>query len=514
MYQNHADTSIFKSAIIVSLIIIASKLLGFGREVIIANFYGANSMTDAFFFANAMPAMLFPSICNSLSTAFVTLYIGKMKTDGIKSDLYASRMLLWTTLASICLSIIGIIITPKIVPVFAPGFVGKQLELAVSLSRLSMSAFVFIMLQYMLSSILNSKKIFVGSQICGLLYNAVIISATLFIGQGHTMKTLMIIMIFGSLSHVLGLFYLCKMNMHVCFFVRPCKQEIKELFILSLPILLSNTVVQLSTIVEKYLGSSLTNGSISALSYAGVLRNLVISVVVMSLSTVLYPTLASSIADNNVEQYKNNLTFSLTGLNLLIIPIAFITLIDSKLIVSIVFNRGNFSQDAVKLTSIVLMSYAPSFIFIGFREVLTRAFFAIKDTKTPMINGTIGILCSIVFCVTFTQTLGLYGLALGTTVSSFVTMVLLFWNAFKLLPAISFTDIIYSVSKQFIAGLGMICIILIIHNCNIDMKDMYMFVVDTFAGVLAYLVFLILLKSREIIVLKKILIEKFKTRCL
>ena len=501
--------SILSATIFVSLLIILGKILGFFREMIIAAYYGATALTDAFFFAQGMPAMIFPAVCNSLSTAFISLYVKRLAENGEQEgDRYASRMLATTTILGVILSVAGVLLAPVLVPLLAPGFAGEQLNLAIHLTRLTMGAFVLTMLQYMLCAILNSKKLFIGSQVAGLLYNAVIVAITVVLGRGQSMDTLTLTVVAGMAIQVLALMFCCRGQFTFCFGLSPIHRDSGILLRLALPILLGNSVVQLNNIVDKALCSMLPAGSLSALSYANTLNTLVISVFISSLSTVLYPTLTADAASGNMDRYGKTLMQSMTNLTMLLIPISCITFLDAEEIIRIIYARGDFSEEAVVVTALVLSCYAPRFVFAGFREVLTRAFFALQDTKTPMIAGSIGVGCNIVFSLLFVRWLGVAGIALGTVVSVFVIAVLLLWWTHKKLPMLPVKNLIFRLGKQMAAS-GVLIIALMAFRSFVDIPwPLIRFATDTAVGFAVYLLALWMMGAEEVNTVLRVLKRK------
>lgn len=423
--DNRGKQSIITATILVSLLVIVSKILGFVREAIIAAYFGANEYTDAFFLAQNMPSMLFPAVCNSVSIAFTSLYVKRINEDDVTGDLYGSRMLNASFILGVLLSVFGLIISPIIVPVFAPGFKGAQLELAILLTRLTMSAFSLTMLTYMLTAILNSRRFFIGAQIAGVLHNVVLILCLFVFGPGQSMEFLTITFVFGLFVQVLVLVLCCKNKFTYHFLVNPFHEETKRLVLLSTPILLGNCVSQINSIVDKMLSSTLGNGSVSSLSYATTLYTVVVSVFIMSLSSVLYPSLIDHIANNDKDGLSRDLIRSLLMLSLALFIISAISIYDSNTIVRIVFGRGNFDSIAVKNTSAALLFYCPCFVFYGIREALSKLFYAIQDSKTPMINSAVGVIVNIITSISLVRIMGIAGIALGTTVSAIVSSILL-----------------------------------------------------------------------------------------
>ena len=494
MKERATHHSILKTSIALTLIALLSKIIGFARESLIAAYYGATAETDAFFFAYSMPGMIFPAVCSSLSTAFISLYVKHLEEDGkVLGDQYASRMLNATVLLGLFLSALGVILSPVIVPLLAPGFTAEQDLLAIRLSRMSMGAFVFLMLQYMLTAILNSKQRFIGAQLAALSYSISIVVITVFLGPGQSMDTLMLTVIGGMLIQAMALALSCIGHFHWTISLSPFHHETRHLIQLALPILLGNSVVQLNEIVDKALGSTLPEGSLSALNYGNTLSALVITVFITSLSTVLYPTLTSNAATGNLEQYGRTLLKSMSGLSLILVPITVITLLTSEDIVEFVYARGAFDHLAVEYTSIVLACYAPMFVFSGIREVLTRGFFALQDTRSPMWNSSIGVGCNIVFSLLFVRWIGIAGIALGTTVSALVTAVLLLWNTHRKLPFLSLRPFFRNFIKQMIAGAAAFFTLLCFRQYIFLPYALFRFAVATAVGFAVYAIVLLLL---------------------
>ena len=491
--------SILGATVIIAVLTVLGKVLGFGREALIAAYYGASAETDAFFFAQGMPDTVFPAVCSSISTAFVSLYVKRLTECGEREgDVYASRVLSASTLLGVLLSGVGVLFAPLLVPLFAPGFSGTQLTLAVHLTRLVMGAFVLTMLKYILCAILNSKKFFIGSQMAGLLYNAVIILLTVLIGRGKSMDILTITVIIGMAMQVVVLALCSRGHFHYTLGRNSFHSETAQLLRLALPVLLGNSVWQLNNIVDKALGSMLPEGSLSALSYANSLSALVISVFVTSISTVLYPTLTSMIADTDREQYGKILLQGLTGLSLILIPLASITLLTASDIVDIVYARGSFDQTSVKYTSLVLACYAPQFLFVGIQEILTRGFFALQDTKTPARNSAIGVVCNIFCSLALVRPFGIAGIAVGTTISSFVSAALLLNDARRRIPSLRLYQFFSSVGKQLLAGAVVIAALLVFRQAVSIPWPILRFAADTAVGFLAYLLVLLPLHCQEL----------------
>lgn len=480
--------ALLRATVSVSVITILSKFLGFFRETLLADYYGATAETDAFFFAQSMPGTLFGVVSSGVSTTFISLYSARLvQESAVDADRYASRMALFSTILALGLSGVGIALAPFFVLLFAPGFSGGQLALAVSLTRLTMSTLVLTMLVSMFGAILNCKKRFVSVQLCGLLYSGTIIAAIVFLGRGQRMEALTFAVVLGYFMHMAAL-ALCSLRcFRPTFRLSPFHSDTAEMLRMSLPIMLGNAASSLNAITDQVLGSLLPDGSLSALSYSRTLTGLVTSIFIASLFTVLYPALAADAANGDMESYGKRITQSLTVLSWILIPVSLLTLLDAEDIVSAVYARGSFDQTAVSYTGAALAGYALMFIGSGIREILTRAFYARQDTRTPMRNTLYSIGCNIVLSIILSRYLGLAGIALGTTISCTLAAGLLLRNTKRKLPFVRLSGFFSRLWRQLLAGAVMCAALAAFHRlAQPPSAPFWRFALDTLAGFAVY----------------------------
>lgn len=505
------EGKIIKAAMLVSIMTIISKPLGFIREAIIAAYYGANAQTDAFFLAQNMPALLFPAVCMSLSTAFLTMYVSKsIKYGEQEGNEFANSAILFNIAISGILSLFAFIFSPIIVKLFAPGFDKETLLLATKLTRIVMSAFMLLMLKYMLSSVLNSKEFYIGDQIAGILYNATIIGITILVGNRFGVYGLTWTFIFGYIVQDIVLIYLTRKRFRFKLPEKIITNDTKQMFKIAFPILIGNSVVQLNGIVDKVLASKLESGTVSALSYSNTLNSFVISIIITSLSTVLYPTMTDYIARDDKERLIESITKSIIMLVLILAPISIITAIYSGDVVKIAYGRGSFGEEAVVLTSSALMFYGLSYMFIGIKEVTTKVFYAYKDTKTPMINSIISVGLNIIFSIILSRYMGVAGIALGTTLSTVIATLIFLFSIKRKIPELSFDDFRNTFYKIIIASCITTISIIFFKFISRDFSSLVRFLLVTVIGFMIYLCTLYILKCNELHTIIRFIKQKIK----
>lgn len=496
--------NLLKTSLIVTIISVLAKFIGFARDAVIAAFYGANWKTDAFFFAQSMPGIVFPAVCNSLSTAFLTMYVTKSVEDKTEADVYGSKAVTFSVFFAIVLSIVAILLTPIIVPFLAPGFSLEQIELAKYLSRITMAAFVLIMIQYMLGAILSAKKLFYGAQIAGLFYNASVIIITIILGKNQDMDVLTYTVVIGHIIQVIALCFIVRKNFKYSFRLRLNNEEMKSLVRLTLPIILGNSIVQINNIVDKVLSSLLGDGAMSALSYSNTLNRFITGVVITTLSTVVYPILVEKFSKNELKDFCSGIINSISIGLIVLIPISIITTMCASDIVKIVYERGSFDETATKLTSLALMFYGMMFVFAVVQEVVTRAFYSMKDTKTPLKAAAIAIINNAIISYVFSRIMGmgLGGIALGTTLSTFFASVLLLIALRKRIPELRLTKLKDTAVKLLISSIVLIIAIMVMNNLFLGVRLIIRFSLITVITFIIHIGVLVLLKCDDLRIIK------------
>src|SRR5690606_12151384 len=159
---------------------------------------------------------------------------------------------------------------------------------------------------------------------------------------------------------------------------------IKNMLFLAIPVIIGSSVNQINKLVDRTLASQISIGGISALNYANTLNLFVQGVFVVSISTVMYPLISKMASKGNMDGLKKALAQAITGINLLVIPATVGSLFFAEPIVTLLFGRGAFDEQAIAMTSTAFFFYSIGMLGYGLREVLSRAFYSMQDTRTPM----------------------------------------------------------------------------------------------------------------------------------
>lgn len=499
-----------KIAGLIILITVVSKFFGFARDITLAYFYGASNVSDAYLIALTIPSVIFAFISTGISTAYIPMYSKIEKEYGVaEGNKYTNNLVNILLVLCTLIAISSLLFTEQIVIVFASGFEGETLELAIQFTQVSIIGIYFTGLIHIFSGYLQIKGNFMIPALIGFPLNFFII-LSIFLSSNIHIMILAIGSVIATASQLLLLLPFLRRKGYRYAFTFDLKDEhIKKMMYLALPVIIGASVVQINVLVDRTIASRIVVGGISALNFANTLNGFVLGIVVVSISTAMYPLISKMAAEKNIIGLKKSVAEAISGVNLLVIPATIGFMIFAKPIVTLLFGRGAFGAEAIALTSYALFFYSLGMIGMGLNMVLSRAFYSIQDTKTPMINATIAIVLNIILNIILSKLLGIGGLALATSISAIVTMILLFISLHKKIGPFGLKKLTISFMKILIASCLMGAIAwgsyyFLKENININLA----LVITIVLGAAVYFVLIYFMKIEEVNVIISILKRK------
>jgi putative peptidoglycan lipid II flippase len=445
-----------KTALVLMIITIVSKLVGFLRELTLSYFYGASNISDAYLIALTIPSVIFAFVGNGIATSYIPLYSNIVQEKGVAlAERFTNNLINFVLLICTLIIVLGLLFTEPLVKVFASGFTGDTLNLATLFTKIMLFGLFFTGLVYIFNSYLQIKNNFIIPALVGFPLNILTITAIILSSKGN-----ILILAIGSVLAILSQLLLLapsiyKKGFRYHFILDRRDGYLKKLVYLSLPIIIGVSVNQINVLIDRTLASQIVEGGISALNYANRLNLFVQGLFVLSISTVMYPMISKMAAAKDMVGLKKVLSESISGINLLVIPATVGAMVFAEPIVRMLFGRGAFGEQAVALTSYALFFYALGMVGYGLRDVLSRAFYSLQDTRTPMINAAIAVVLNIILNIVLSRYLGIGGLALATSISALLCTLLLFLSLRKKIGHFGLKDISLSFGKIVIASLVM-----------------------------------------------------------
>ena len=409
-----------------------SRVLGLVRDILIAAVMGTGPISDAFLVAFKLPNFfrrLFAE--GAFNAGFVPLFARLLEERGQEQarrfaeqvlSLLLVTLLVFVTVFQVCM--------PWLMHGLAPGFADKPwtFDLAVSLTRLTFPYLLFISLVSLLAGILNSLQRFAAAAAAPILLNlSLILALTVFTTYtrtpGHAAAWGVAV---AGILQFLWLLHACERAGILLRLPRPrLSPKIKELMRLMLPVALGAGVMQVNLLVDIILASLLREGSITYLYLADRLVQLPIGVVGVAVGTALLPTLSRLLAAGEEQSAKENLNRATELSMLLAFPATAALVLFSTEFVQVIYQRGGFTGGSARATATALSVYAfglPAYVMV---KVLGPAYFARKDTRTPVVIGVIAVVVNFILNIILMRYLQHVGLALATALSGWLNVFLL-----------------------------------------------------------------------------------------
>lgn len=416
------------------LLTLLAKLIGFFREIMLSSFFGATGVSDAYLISQNIPGTIFTFVGTGLMTSFIPVYYKVLEKDGKEQAVKFTNSLLIVILSFSAFIILLIWLCTKwIVKMFAIGFEGETLYYAIWFTRISSLSLFLSSLIYVFSSYLQANKIFTITAFAAI-PNSLCIMIGIILGAKVNIWLLSIFSVISIAVQLLVLVPSIKKTGYSAKQYSPINFRdgyIKDFFSLLAPVIIGVSINQLNLLIDRTIASEVAIGGISALTYADSLIQFIQGGLVQPVATVYYPQITDAVSKGDYKHAVQIFKISLNMVLSILIPITVGLIVFSRPIISLLFMRGAFDEKAVDLTSTGVMFYAVGICFVAIREFLSRYFYADSDTRTPMINASIGVFINILMNLFLSRIMGISGLALATSVSAIVAVVLLWRIAIK-----------------------------------------------------------------------------------
>ncbi len=438
--QSTPSTNVVRSAGIVSIAVFSSRITGLVREQVLAAMFGAGQVFDAYRIGFLIPNLtrdLFAE--GALSSAFVpifTEYLSKRSREEAArlANLVASAIIL--VVGGVC--ILGMLFSPQLVGMIAPGFrdTPGKFELAVQLTRIMFPFLVLVALAAQAMGILNACNRFGVPATASTMFNIGSLTAGLLLGK--------VLGPYTGISDIHGMAYGAVIGGALQFAwqipalraagfrLRPIidwsDPGLRRIAWLMGPAILGNAAVQINVTVNSNLASRLGDGPVSWLGFAFRFMQLPIGIFGVAIASATLPAISRSASSRNFEEFRATLSRSLGIVFLLTVPSAVGLAVLGKSIVGAVYEHGKFSAFDTAQTAQALAWYALGLIGYSAIKVINPAFYALQDSRTPMIISFGSIVVNFVVAMVTVQFLGWghSGLAMSTSAVATFSAVALF----------------------------------------------------------------------------------------
>lgn len=450
--------TIAKGAVVVMAATLLSRVFGFIRDVVIAQYFGVTEATDAYQATYPVIAGIGMAVAASVSAGLIPVlnkYI--VADDRENTSAVVNTLLNFLLLILFLVVLVGLFAVPAsdLVKIFTR-FEGESVQLTADLIRIMLPSLVFISLMGVASGFLNSRQHFLFPALGPIVTSVFIIGSVIALDPSLGIKRLAI----GTMAGFAFQFIIQLPAMYRKGFRYKLELSVKHpgvtrAFKLMVPVLITSLAPPLILWVERRLASGLDTGSISALTYAFRIMQLPQGLFVMAVVVPLFPALSSLAAQKDFEKLKETLIKGIGVLAVVMIPASAGLIALDVPIVRLLFERGAFKPEDTVPTAYALAFYSLALFPLAIRDIFRRGFYSLQDTLTPVKVTVFGFIINVALDILLVKIMGIGGLALGTAIAVLVEVAVLYHFLGNRLNGISLKPFFTTMFKIMISSIAM-----------------------------------------------------------
>jgi len=504
-----------QTTLMVTVIIFASKAVGFVREILRANYFGTGVENDAYVAAYSLfyiPIMLLTSM---ISSTMVPLYIDARAQGGAKrANRFASNALNLFALMSIALSALMMVFARPLIHLIYSGYDAARLDMSVHMARIMMPSMVFVVTSIMLSSILNATRHFMAAQLTGFALSFGMIVSTVGFSARYGIDALAWGVFGAGLLQVMILLPALRGDFRYSLILRPKDARFTKMLKLGVPALLSMAVTEMSHMVDQTLGSGLNAGDVSSLDYAFRLISVITGVIGVPIITIMFSRMSEKAAEKDRQGIVDIVTQSAEVLLMVLLPIAVLGCALSQDIIRFTYMRGRFNEQSMVVTSGLFFCYLLGVVSFCLSDLLNRAFHSMQKTRITMVVSLCVMTANAVISFILSRFIGVNGLALGTVIASFMGTTALAVLLRRRLGRLGLSRMAVEVGKMVVAAGAALAFAIFARDLLSGRDDalkvqvLLRLITAGIGGLLVYLGALRLMRARQLSLLKMMLRRK------
>lgn len=404
-----------------SFFLILGKILGFVRTALVASTYGAGFISDIYSFEDSFINEIFAIFSTFLACAFIPRYLS-LDENG-RNRLF-NLLLNWGTVIMLFFTVICYVFTKPLLYIFVPGYFELyNIDQIIYVTRINLIMLIITFLVNYILVVLQAHEIFIYLSFESIILNIVVISYLFVIPEQGIVGLLLCRIVAYLLLLILVSVKLKKsIPLSYKFILTIRDKNLIDMVRLSIPMLGITVLWQVNYIIDKSMASELVSGSVACLHYANMISMIIYNVIGYIVSTYAYPTLSK--IQSNDTKVKKTFNEYLAILLQLVLPVSILTMFYAGYASELLYGHGNMSNDSVKIIAHILIMYLPGSIAYCIKNLYSKLFYIKQNTKIVLIIDVVGCLVNIVLNLTLVKVMGVYGLALATSISYCSTVIL------------------------------------------------------------------------------------------
>lgn len=406
--------------IILMIVTCLSKIAALFMTLVFSRSYGANLMTDAYYAASTVPDLINNSLTVCSLTLFVPLYIECRHINGEKAtDVFSSSVLNIYFIFNCILAVIVGMCAPLLARIVAPGFSGDVLHYTEIFIVLLSLSFPLTIGTQVLVNICNANRDHIVQTVLTLINHIITIGLMLvFMHRFNLFAYPFYCIVAWLINLILQYCYTKKHFNHMRSFDLKNKY-IKRMLYLSIPVIIATAAEQINLAIDRVLSSMLETGSITYLGYSNRIYVAVLGAFIAVLITIYYPVIAEDY-NNNKNKLNRDIRKFIDLLAITVMPIVAYCLVGSKYAIKVLYGGGSINDNGLHIVAVLFTIYMIGLFFAGIKELATKLFYVLQETRVPMTINIICVVINVGFSIVLMNIIGIYGIALATTIATFV----------------------------------------------------------------------------------------------
>lgn len=494
-----------KTVSFMMLITLFGKILGLVRDQFLAAKYAYSTAGAAFTIASQIPRTFFDVVfASAISASFIPIFVEYLQKYG-KEEAYtlANRFITLISTVTVGIMVGCILFAEPLAWLFAPGYEVQTIELAVPLLRMLFPTMLFTAIAFSFVGILQSLDEFNVPAALSVVSNGILIFYYIFLNDRFGVYGLTIAFLIGwAMQAIIQIPSLHRKGYHYRPDFHFQDAGLKKIGKLMLPVMVGTWIQPINFVINTRFASQISNGElgVTSLTYANNLYTIIVGVFVLAIANLVFPKFSRMTEDK--KGFGLAVRSTLKAMLFLLIPMTVGLMVLAEPTVALIYKRGEFDLLASELTSKALFFFALGMVGYGVQNILSRAFYANQDGKTPFYSGLVSIVINALLCWLLLKPMGIGGLALASAVSSIASAVVLLIPAVKQYPDILDRSFALQFGKMLLAAAGML---LLVFGCRTAIAGtmggffglLMQLCVCGGVGVLSYMIFAKLLKIEE-----------------
>jgi len=446
-------SSVLEATAVLAVASLVSRIFGLLRDRTLAAHFGAGDVTDAYFAAFKIPDLIFNLlILGALSSAFIPIFTEYLHKNGENKEEAWSIVNSLVNIGMVALAIIllaAAVFAPMLAKIVAPGFDPAKQELTMSLMRVMLLSPLFFGISNLAGGILNSFRNFLAYAVAPIMYNTGIIIGVLWLVPKFGNIGLAYGVVLGAFMHMAiqlpGVFAL---GYRYRFHFNWKHPALRKMAFLMIPRTLGIAVAQFNVVINTVIASTLAVGSVAVLNWADNLQSLPIGIFGISFAVAVFPVLAEKYTLQKLGEFRDDFMRVLGQISFLIIPTMVLYWLLRAQIVRLVLGAGQFGWEDTRFTVSVLAFMTFGMIAQATIPLLARSFYALQDTKTPLVASIVSLIVNVAMAIILIPHLEVVGLGAALSISGLANMFILLITLDRKLAGLPWKKLLSSIARM------------------------------------------------------------------